>query len=168
MDASFVGRRFPLPGSYAVGVEKIREFADAVGETAPIHHDRAAARAAGFADVVAPPTFSFAVINRAQEVVLFDPELGLDYSRVVHGDQSFSYHRPIVAGDELTCVMEIEQIRNVAGNDMITLRADITGADGEPVVTGRAMLVSRAAETSERPEDHGSREPAASTTGSSG
>lgn len=152
MDASFVGRRYPLPGNYAVGAEKIREFADAVGETAPIHHDRAAAMAAGFDDIVAPPTFSFAVMNRAQEAVLFDPELGLDYSRVVHGDQSFSYHRPIVAGDELTCVMEIEQIRNVAGNDMITLRADITDARDEVVVVGRAMLVSRAADASDSPE----------------
>jgi hypothetical protein len=95
---------------------------------------------------VAPPTFAFAVINSAQEQVLFDPALGLDFSRVVHADQRFSYARPIVAGDELSCTIVIESIRNVAGNDMITLRSDVLDATGAPVVTGHGMLVSRAGE----------------------
>lgn len=146
MDPSFAGREFPLGEAYLVGGEKVREFATAIGDDNPLFHDRTAARDAGYPDIVAPPTFAFAVINSAQEAVLFDPELGLDFSRVVHADQRFAYARPIVAGDELSCTIVIESIRNVAGNDMITLRSDIVDAADAPVVTGHGMLVSRAAE----------------------
>jgi acyl dehydratase len=144
MDPSFAGREYPLGEAYLVGVEKVREFATAIGDDNPLFHDRAAARAAGYPDLLAPPTFAFAVINGAQEAVLFDPALGLDFSRVVHGDQRFVYSRPIVAGDELTCTIVIDEIRNLAGNDMITLRSEVVDATGAHVLTGYGMLVSRA------------------------
>ena len=83
---------------------------------------------------------------RSAGQVTHDPELGLDYSRVVHGEQRFAYHRPIVAGDELLVTTSIEAIRSVAGNDMITTRGDIATVDGEPVVTTMSLLVSRGAE----------------------
>ncbi|WP_029136157.1 FAS1-like dehydratase domain-containing protein [Nakamurella lactea] len=145
MDPSFAGREYPLGEAYLVGVEKVREFAAAIGDDNPLFHDRAVARAAGYPDLLAPPTFAFAVINGAQEAVLFDPALGLDFSRVVHGDQRFVYSRPIVAGDELSCTIVIDSIKNMAGNDMITLRSEIVDATGAHVVTGYGMLVSRAA-----------------------
>jgi acyl dehydratase len=145
MDAAFVGRSFSVDEPYLVGVEKVREFADAIGEAAPWCHDRAAARAAGHPDLVAPPTFAIAVVARAQDAVLFDPELGLDFSRVVHGDQRFVHHRPIHAGDELRTVVVIDSIRQLAGNDVLGLRTEVTGGDGEPVTTAYSTLVSRGA-----------------------
>lgn len=145
MDASFVGRSFPSGEPYRVGAEKIREFAVAIGDANPLCHDVASARAAGYRDVIAPPTFAIAVTARAQEAVIFDPELGLDFSRVVHGDERFVHYRAIVAGDELRCTVHIDSIRLMAGNDVIGLRTEVTGADGEPVTTAYATLVSRAA-----------------------
>lgn len=143
MDSSFVGRSFPFSEPYAVGVEKIREFADAIGETSPLCHDRAAARGAGYPDVIAPPTFAMAVVARAQEAVLFDPELGLDFAQVVHGDQSFTHHRAIRAGDLLSATVVIDAIRQLAGNDIVTLRTELTDETGAAVSTAVATLVSR-------------------------
>jgi acyl dehydratase len=143
MDQTFVGRSFPSAEPYLVGVEKVREFADAIGEGSPLCRDRTAARAAGYPDVVAPPTFAMAVVARAQEAVLFDPELGLDFSRVVHGDQAFTHHRPICAGDELRAVVHIDAIRQMAGSDIITLRTELADVAGAPVSTAVSTLVSR-------------------------
>jgi len=143
MDQAFVGRSFPSAEPYLVGVEKVREFADAIGEDSPLCRDRTAARAAGYPDVVAPPTFAMAVVARAQAAVLFDPALGLDFSRVVHGDQGFTHHRPICAGDELRAVVHIDAIRRLAGNDIITLRTELADDAGAPVSTAVSTLVSR-------------------------
>ena len=145
LDPAFVGREFPLGEPYVVGVEKIREFATAIGDENPLYHDRSAARAAGYPDLVAPPTFAIAVIARAQDAVLFDPELGLDFARVVHLDQRFVHHRAIHAGDELTTTVFIDSIKVLAGNDVITLRTEITDPDGARVCTTYGALVSRAA-----------------------
>jgi acyl dehydratase len=145
MDPSFVGRSFRSPEPYRVGAEKIRDFADAIGDRNALHRDLTAARAAGYIDLVAPTTFAIAVTARAQEAVVFDPELGLDFSRVVHGDQRFVHHRPIVAGDELSCAVHIDSIRVMAGNDVIGLRTEVSSADGQPVTTAYATLVARAA-----------------------
>ena len=143
LNPDFVGRTYSAAEPYLVGREKVREFASAIGDDAVLSHDPAAARAAGFADVVAPPTFAFAITHRAMGQAMFDPALGLDYSRVVHGEQRFSYSRPIVAGDELAVTATIEGIRSVAGNDMLTLRADVVSASGEPVVTTHSVIVAR-------------------------
>ena len=143
MDPAFAGRSFPLDEPYLVGVEKIREFATAIGERSPLCHDRSAARAAGHPDLVAPPTFAIAAVARAQDAVLFRPDLGLDFSRVVHGDQRFTHHRAIHAGDELRAVVHIDSIRQMAGNDIIGLRTDVTDGDGASVVTAYSTLVSR-------------------------
>lgn len=145
MDAALVGRCYPFAEPYLVGVEKIREFATAIGEDKPACHDRAAARAAGYRDLIAPPTFAMAVTARAQDAVLFDPALGLDFDRVVHRDQRFSYTRPITAGDELRSIVVIESIKVLAGNDVLGLRVDVTDADGVPVCTTQTTLVARSA-----------------------
>ena len=143
MDSSFVGRSFPLGEPYAVGAEKIREFASAIGDDNPISHSTAAARAAGHGALVAPPTFAVVAVARAQDAVLSDPALGLDFSRVVHGDQRFVHHRPILAGDELYCTVHVDSIRALGANDVLTLRAELTDADGSPVTTAVSSLVSR-------------------------
>ena len=146
MNPEFIGRRYPASAPYQVGREKIREFATAIGDANPAYHDVAAAQALGYADLVAPPTFAIVVTMKADEAVLFDPELGLDFTRVVHGEQHFAYTRPIVAGDELTVSTVIENIREVAGNDMITTRSEIATTTGEPVGVTTAIIVSRGAD----------------------
>ena len=146
LDPAFVGREYPRCAVYEVSREKIKEFARAIGEDNPVHTDPEAAKAAGHRDVVAPPTFSTIINLTAINTMVTDPALGLDYGRMVHGDQAFIYHRPIVAGDELVADTVIEAISRRAGNDFITLRADISDATGEPVVTARAQLVVRDAE----------------------
>ena len=143
LNASFIGRVYPARGTYLVGREKVREFARAVRSDSPVCLDVAAAHAAGYQDLVAPVTFPIALAMKAAEVVIMDPELGLDYSAVVHGEQGFSFARPLVAGDELEVVVTIENIRSAAGNDMITVRADAATLDGERVVTATMLLVAR-------------------------
>ena len=143
LNASFIGRVYPARGTYLVGREKVREFARAVRADSPVCLDVAAARAVGYQDLVAPVTFPIALAMKAAEVVIMDPELGLDYSAVVHGEQGFSFARPLVAGDELEIVVTIENIRSAAGNDMITVRADAATLDGERVVTATMLLVAR-------------------------
>ncbi|HEY2764922.1 MAG TPA: MaoC family dehydratase N-terminal domain-containing protein [Pseudonocardiaceae bacterium] len=143
LDPAFVGRCYPAAGSYQVGREKIREFADALGDDSAVYRDSCAAQAAGHPDVIAPPTFAIILSMRAQEVLAEDPELGLDYSRVVHGDQSFTHHRPIHAGDELSSTLHVDGIRTMGGNDMLTVRCEITDRTGAPVTTARSMLVVR-------------------------
>ena len=146
LNPDFVGREYPAAGTYVVGREKIREFAAAVGDANPAYTDVTAAQALGYADVIAPPTFAIVLSLKAAEAVMFDPELGLDYSRVVHGEQSFAYTRPIVAGDELQVTTVIESIRTVAGNDMLTTKGIITTVTGEPVATATSMLLARGAD----------------------
>lgn len=143
LDQSFVGRVYPPTEPYEVGREKIREFADAIGDPNPVYRDREAARALGHPDVIAPPTFAVLMSMRAGARVSADPGLGLDYSKVVHGEQSFSYTRPIRAGDVLQVVSSVESIRAVAGNDILTTRAEVSTVDGEPVVTALSTLVAR-------------------------
>ena len=143
-----IGRSYPASAPYLVSREKIREFARAVGESNPVFHDRNAALALGYSDIIAPPTFATVVSMGSSEAVMFDPELGLDFSRVVHAEQSYTYDRPICAGDELIVSTTIENIRMVAGNDMLTTRASIDTVNGEHVLTATSVLVSRGAETS--------------------
>ena len=143
LDQSFVGRKYPPTPPYEVGREKIREFADAIGDQNPAYRDPEAARALGYPDVIAPPTFPIVLSMRAGAQVVFDPELGLDYSRVVHGEQRFVYARPVRAGDRLTVTVSVESIRSAAGNDLLTTRGDVSTVDGEPVLTAYSTLVAR-------------------------
>jgi acyl dehydratase len=143
LDAGLVGRSYPPSAVYEVGREKIAEFATAIGDPDPVYRDAAAARAAGHPDVIAPPTFAIVLSLGAGNVVVEDPEVGIDYSRVVHGEQRFAHHRPIRAGDRLVATASIDAVRTVAGNDMLTTRVDLATEDGEPVCTTHSMLVAR-------------------------
>ncbi|MEU6115537.1 MaoC family dehydratase N-terminal domain-containing protein [Streptomyces sp. NPDC047117] len=146
LDQSFVGRTYPPTTPYEVGREKIREFAEAIGDTNPVYTDTEAAKALGHPDVIAPPTFVFAITFRAAGQVIEDPQLGLDYSRVVHGDQKFSYTRPVRSGDRLTVTSTIETIKSLAGNDILDVRGEVYDEAGEHVVTAVTKLVARAAD----------------------
>jgi acyl dehydratase len=143
LDQSFEGRTYPPTEPYLVGREKIREFARAIGATEPEFHDPEAARARGYADVIAPPTFPVIVTMGSSKQFIEDPELGMDYSRVVHGDQKFAYVRPVVAGDSLVCRNVIEEITSRGGHDFLLTRTDVTTEAGEPVLTAWSKLVQR-------------------------
>jgi acyl dehydratase len=143
LDSSLAGRTYPPTPAYEVGREKIREFALAVGATDPAHHDPVAARALGHPDLVAPPTFPIVVSMAAGNQVILDPAVGVDYSRVVHGDQRFAYTRPVYAGDRLTCVCTVEEITSRGGHDFVTTRTDVATESGEPIVTVWTKIVVR-------------------------
>jgi hypothetical protein len=143
LDPSYAGRTYPPTAAYQVGREKIREFALAIGADDAAYHDPDAARALGYQDVVAPPTFPVVVTAAATRQLIDDPGLGLDFSRVVHADQRFAYDRPVVAGDELVCVNTIEEITSRGGHDFLSARTEVTTMAGAPVVTAWCRLVVR-------------------------
>jgi acyl dehydratase len=130
-----VGKTYP-PSNYAVGREKVREFAAAVGEENPLHHDPDAAREAGFADVVAPPMFAVVFGGRAVAPALFDPEVGIDFARMVHGGQEFVWGPPVVAGDEIATEVEVKDVSERGGLQFFVFESRSTNQDGETVCTG--------------------------------
>ncbi|MHB1170953.1 MAG: FAS1-like dehydratase domain-containing protein [Lacisediminihabitans sp.] len=137
------GRVFPPTEPYLVGREKIREFSSAVFAANPLNHDPAAAKAAGYSDVVGPPTFAIVIQERTLAQLLAEPDTGIDFSRVVHGDQRFSYTRPIVAGDELTATLTVASIKSLGAHSMVTAESTIVDSSGAHVVTATSTLVVR-------------------------
>ena len=137
------GRVFPPVPAYLVGREKIREFARAVLSTSPANFDVEAAQSAGYSDLVAPPTFPIVVQERTLAQLLAEPDAGIDFSRIVHGDQRFTYTRPIVAGDELTAQLSVASIKSLGGHTMLTAVSEITDSSGSHVVTATSTLVVR-------------------------
>jgi acyl dehydratase len=137
------GRSYPQTPPYLVGREKVREFARAVLATDRASLDVEAARAAGFADLVAPPTFAVVVQEHSLTQLLTDPEAGIDFTRVVHGDQRFSFTRPIVAGDELTATLTVTSVKSLGGHSMVTASSAIVDSAGAHVVTATSTLVVR-------------------------
>ena len=143
LDRAFIGRTYPPTRQYEVSREKIREFADAIGEKSELCQNIDAAHAAGYPDLIAPPTFLILINLDAINILTSDPDLGLDYRRMVHTDQSFTHHRPVHAGDRLVVHTHVDDIMFRVGNDFLTVRAEIKSVDGELVSTGRATLVVR-------------------------
>ncbi len=137
------GRSYPPTSPYLVGREKVREFARAVLAASPLNHDPDAARAAGYSDVVAPPTFPVVVQEHTLAQLLADPDAGIDFTRGVHGDQRFTYARPIVAGDELTATLTVTSVKTLGGHSMVTAESAIADANGAHVVTAISTLVVR-------------------------
>jgi len=143
INLDFVGRTLPPSEPYEVSREKIREFAEAIGDNNAAYTSIEAARSLGYVDVVAPPTFAIVMAMRLHHALVRNPELGLDYSRVVHGEQQFVHHRPIGAGDVLVGTPRVDDIKTRGGNDMLTWSADIATVEGEPVCRLTSTLVSR-------------------------
>ncbi len=109
-----IGKTY-TPVVYSVGREKVREYAAAVGESNPLYYDVGAARSAGYDDVVAPPMFVVVYCSSAFMTALFDPELEIDFARLVHGSQEFRWEQPVVAGDEITTTLSVKSIAERAG-----------------------------------------------------
>ena len=137
------GASFSLPEPYEVSREAIAEFARATGAKADYHFDAEAATALGYRDVVAPTTFAVIIAQKSEAAYVADPESGIDFSKVVHGSEQFSFTRPIVAGDRLSAVTHVDGIRAAGDNAMITTRTELTDAAQQPVVTVTSTLVVR-------------------------
>jgi acyl dehydratase len=140
------GKKYPATAPYLVGREKIREFANAVFSTNPVNLDVFAAQTAGYPDLVAPPSFAVLIQERSLHSVISDPEADIDFSRVVHGDQRFVHNRPIVAGDELTSVLEVASVKSLGAHSMITFSTEVYDADKKLVLTAISTLVVRGGE----------------------
>jgi acyl dehydratase len=130
-----IGKSYP-PTNYAVGREKIKEYALATGETNPLHLDPEAARAAGHRDVVAPPMFAVVYSGRAVGPAVFDPEVGINFALMVHGAQEFRWGRLVVAGDEITTTVTVKDISERDGKGFFVFESRSVNQDGEEVCVG--------------------------------
>jgi acyl dehydratase len=130
-----VGRRYDAL-LYAVGREKVREYAHAVGETEPLYFSVEAARAAGYADVVAPPMFAVVYGGQAMTPALFDPALQINFAMLVHGSQEFRWDRLVVAGDEISTTVEVRQISSRGGLGFYVFETRSLNQRGETVCVG--------------------------------
>jgi acyl dehydratase len=129
VDASLTGRTFPPTAPYTVTEERVREFAAATGSA--------------YDGRVAPATFPIVVAFEAMTALMEDPEVGVALHRVVHGEQRFTYTRPVEVGDELTAVLTVDSLRQIGGADIIGTRSEIADAQGRPVCSAYATLVHR-------------------------
>jgi acyl dehydratase len=148
VSSSLAGRSYPPTPAYEVSSHKIREFADAIGDDSPVFRDPDAARALGYPAVICPPTFPILLTLPAGMQVVQDPESEMDYSRVVHGDQSFDYVRPLYAGDVVQVVIHVDEIKYAGGNQLVSTRGEVCTTQGELVVTVRSTMVVRGPEPS--------------------
>jgi len=145
INPDYVGRTYEPTEPYEVSRVKIKEFADAIGEPSVLCRDRAAAQAAGYPDVIAPPTFAIVVSAAGSARVTFDPGLGVNYAMIVHGEQSFEHARPLHAGDVVVTQTTVESIRSAGAMTLLTTVTQIRTVDGEHVCTARSTLAERGA-----------------------
>ena len=143
LNKEFVGRMFGPGDPYEVSRVKIAEFADAIGEPSELCRDKAAAQRAGYPDVIAPPTFAIVIAMASTASMHSEPGLGLDYSMVVHGEESFSHSRPLHAGDVVVATTTVESIRVVGAMSMLVTSTDVSTTGGEHVCTAKSTLVER-------------------------
>ena len=144
VDTSARGKQYP-PFEYEVGKEKIREYAQAVGEDNPVYFDRAAAKAAGLRDVPAPPMFAVVYSAGAVGPAILDPEVGIDFALMVHGGQEFVWGEPVCSGDTITTVAERKEIFEKDGKGFYVFESVSTNQDGQEVVRGTWTNIVRGA-----------------------
>jgi len=142
LSTDVVGKTYP-PQTYAVGREKVREYALAVGEGDPLHLDVEAARAAGYADLVAPPMFAVVYAAPAMGPAIFDPEVGIDFALMVHGAQQFAWGPLVIAGDEVTTTVSVESIEERGGVGFFVFASVSVNQDGHTVCVGTWTNVVR-------------------------
>ena len=135
VDASAIGKSYPAV-TYEVGLEKIREYANAVGEASDVHRDREAAKAAGFRDVVAPPMFAVVYSAAALGPAVLDPDVGINFAAMVHGGQEFAWGEPVCAGDTITTSVRVADISEKDGKGFYVFESVSTNQDGQEVVRG--------------------------------
>lgn len=136
---SVLGRTFPPTEAYDVTDERVAEFAAATGSE--------------YDGRTAPATFPIVVAFRAMTALMTDPDVGISLHHVVHGEQRFTYTRPVLVGDRLTATLTVDSLRHIGGADIIGTRSEVADAEGRPVCTAYATLVHRAPETAPEAPD---------------
>jgi acyl dehydratase len=130
-----VGKQWP-PVVYQAGREKIREFANVIGAANPVHHDREAAVAAGFRDVVAPPMFCVVYSAPAIAPGIVDPEVGINFATMVHGGQEFIWGEPVCSGDEITTTASLTDVFQKDDKGFYVFKSESVNQDGRQTVRG--------------------------------
>ena len=127
VDPSLVGREFRAPATLVVTAERVSAFAAAVGQPD---------------DGAVPPTFPIVLAFDAMQAFL--DGVRVDLHRIVHGEQRFTYERPLREGDELFATLTVTGLRQIGGADIIATASEIRDAAGDLVCTGKATLVHSA------------------------
>lgn len=139
--AAAVGHHHVHGDTYLVGREKVREYARASQFTDPVHFDLDVARAAGHADLVAPPMLVSVAGIVANRPLFDDNVIGYGASQLIQADETMVYHRPVLAGHELTVHVHVDKYRRVGGYDMVTIRNEMYSQDDEHLVTFATTLI---------------------------
>jgi acyl dehydratase len=142
LSSEAIGKRYE-PSTYAVGREKVREYASAVGETNPVHFDVEAAREAGYSDVVAPPMFAVVYGARSVGPAILDPAVGIDFAMMVHASQEFVWGPVVAAGDEITTTALVKDISDRGGMAFYVFETVSENQRGETVCTGTWTQIVR-------------------------
>jgi acyl dehydratase len=143
LNRALEGKEYPPNEPFEVTAESIEEFVDAIGDKNPVYRDAKAARKAGFDAVIAPPTYLTKLNFLYAPQMILDPDLGLNYAMVVHGEQEFVYDRPVKAGDVLVGKLRIASIAVKGNNEFMVSEAAIETVGGERVALARSTIVSR-------------------------
>ncbi|MFI8566665.1 (3R)-hydroxyacyl-ACP dehydratase subunit HadA [Rhodococcus sp. NPDC078407] len=141
--ASMVGSHFRVEDFYEVGREKVREYARAVQDSHPAHHDEAAAKGLGYDGLIAPLTFVSLLGIMSQTRMLQEVITGYDPSQILQTDQRLEFHRPIQVGDRIFCDVYLESFRQMSGSDIMTTKNIITDQNGDLVQTTWTTIVAR-------------------------
>jgi acyl dehydratase len=142
LNTALVGKSYDVV-DYTIERDAVNRFVDAIGEQDPIYRDAEAAKAAGYSEQVAPPTFITVIQLMTSGQVVLDQELGLDYSRVVHGEQSYRYERPLVVGEQIKATPRLASIETKRSNEFLTIESEVHDGAGQLVLTARSTLISR-------------------------
>jgi acyl dehydratase len=121
---------------FTVEAARIEQYADAVGEDNPVHHDADAAKADGFRDLVAPPMFCVVYSAAAMAPAILDPDVEMNFATMVHGGQEFEWGEPVCAGDEITTSVTCKSISERMGNGFYVFESVSTNQDGAETVRG--------------------------------
>jgi acyl dehydratase len=143
LDTALVGKTYD-PITFEVDADRIRQYADAVHEDSPVHHDSEAARGAGFRDLVAPPMFAVVYTSPAIGPAFLDPAVGMDFARMVHGAQELTWGPLVVAGDEIATEVEVADISERGGMGFYVFESRSDNQRGERVCTGTWTCIVRA------------------------
>ncbi|MCZ4564196.1 (3R)-hydroxyacyl-ACP dehydratase subunit HadA [Rhodococcus sp. IEGM 1401] len=141
--ASMVGCHFRVDDFYEVGREKVREYARAVQDFHPAHHDEDAAKGLGYDGLLAPLTFVSLLGIMSQTRMLQEVITGYDPSQILQTDQKLEFHRPIQVGDRIFCDVYLESFRQMGGSDIMTTKNIITDQNGNLVQTTWTTIVAR-------------------------
>jgi acyl dehydratase len=144
LDKKHIGHQFK-PFTTTVEAGKIRLFCKAIGEDNPIHSDEAAAKAAGYRTIVAPPTFITAVTNDDPNKGGLLALIGVNIGYILHGEQHYEYFAPIYVGDKLTCQQKITDIYDKKGGALwfVVSETEVKNEAGKPVARARSITVVR-------------------------